>query len=93
MGRLDAVLRRTPASKGAQAPGQSSASELWLDKGPDKGPIRGSRAAKRPDPSMDRAGKGELVPHTGFQGNRFHADPPRSPSTSVRRMRRMKQDR
>jgi hypothetical protein len=60
MGRLDAVLRRTPASKGAQAPGQSSASELWLDKGPDKGPSRGSRAAKRPDPSMDRAGKGEF---------------------------------
>jgi hypothetical protein len=57
MGCLDAVLRRTPANKGArQAPGQGSASTLWLDKGPS----RTSRAAKRPDPSVDQADEGEI---------------------------------
>ena len=82
-----AVSERAPdlASVARRGPPPHGSSSLWLDqtscaasarplnrhKGPDRGPNRDRQAAKRPDPSVDRAEKANLVPHTGFLVNRL----------------------
>jgi hypothetical protein len=72
MGRLDAVLGRSPLDRPAAAPDQTV--ELWVDedpqgssaaaasgdKGPDKGPDAPRLPTKRHDLSSDRAEEGEI---------------------------------
>jgi hypothetical protein len=72
MGRLDAVLGRSPLDRPAGAPDQTV--ELWVDedrqgssaaaasgdKGPDKGPDAPRLPTTRPDLSSDRAEEGEI---------------------------------
>ena len=72
MGRLDAVLGRSPLDRPAAAPDERA--ELWVDadpegwsaaatsgdKGPDKGPDDPRRPTKRPDPNSDRADEGGI---------------------------------
>jgi len=69
MGRLNAVLGRSPLDAPDEGPAEAESTELWVDeepaawsltgsetdKGPDKGPNAGRRATKRPDLSSDRA--------------------------------------
>jgi hypothetical protein len=70
MGRLDAMLGRSPLEIFKEASGAAPEEPaLWLDrehdaatprplsrhKGPDKGPNRPATGAEEPDPSVDRA--------------------------------------
>ena len=74
MGRLDAVLGRSPLDAPDEGPTEAASAELWVDeepaawsltgsdgdKGPDKGPNAARRATKRPHLSSDRADDGEV---------------------------------
>jgi hypothetical protein len=79
MGRLDAMLGRSLLDAPDVGEGEAPAPDLWRDDEPaaspdrprtHKGSYEGSSAeipgTKRPDPSSDRAEKGDLVPHTGL---------------------------
>jgi hypothetical protein len=72
MGRLDAVLGRSPLDRPAASPDETAelrvdedpegrpATATRGDKGPDKGPDAPRRATKRPDPNSDRAVDSEI---------------------------------
>ncbi len=53
---------------------------------------RGTAGLRRPDPSSDRADEGEFGTAYRIPSELSHASQPRSPSNTMRRMRRMKQD-
>ena len=74
MGRLDAVLGRSPLDAPDEGPTEAASAELWVDedpaawsltasngdKGPDRGPNAAPRTRKRPDPNSDRATSGDV---------------------------------
>ena len=80
MGRLDAMLGRSLLDAPDVGEDEAQGQGLWLDanpaalrparsdrdKGADKGAEGGRQAAKRPDPSVDRAKRANLLPHTGI---------------------------
>jgi len=108
MGRLHTILGRSPLDApdevSAATPGDPT---LWADeepgaapirrvqrhKGADKGALARRRAMKKPDLNSDRAENGEFGTAYRIPSATSHASQPRSPSTSKRRMRRMRQDR
>jgi hypothetical protein len=72
MGRLDAILGRSPLDTPDAGPAEAEPTDLWVDeepgawsltgsetdKGPDKRPNAGRRATKRPDLNSNRADEG-----------------------------------
>jgi hypothetical protein len=62
------------------------------DKDSNKGSAIRAEANERPDPSVDRAEEGEIGTAYRIPSETSHASQPRSPSTSKRRMRHMRQD-
>ena len=82
MARLDAILGR----------GADAAQRSGGDKGSNEGSPTPAEANERPDPSVDRADKGEIGTAYRIPGDPSHASQPRPPSTAKRRMRRKKQD-
>ncbi len=106
MGRLDAVLGRSPLDVPDEGPADPSQTELWVDqapaswsafdggsdKGPDKGPAGPRRATRKPDPSVNRADEGEVGTAYRIPGEMSHVSQLRTPSASKRHMRRMRQD-
>jgi Phage integrase family len=93
MVRLDSVLGRAPRRRSARSADAVEAGGFGPDKGPDKGPNRPAAGAEEPDPSVDRAQSGEIGTAYRIPGEMSHKTPPRTPSTTVRHMRRMRQDR
>jgi Protein of unknown function (DUF402) len=93
MARLDTVLGRAARRRSARSADAVEAGASGPDKGPDKGPNRRAAGTKEPDPSVDRADEGEIGTAYRIPGETSHVSQPRSPSTSKRRMRRMRQDR
>ena len=82
MARLDAILGR----------GDDAAPPSDGDKGSNKGSPTPVEHNERPDPNVDRARNGEIGTAYRISSESSHASQPRSPSTSKRRMRRMRQD-
>jgi len=100
MGRLDAVLGRSPLDAPDEGPTEAASAELWVDeepearsltgsdgdKGPDKGPNAARRATKRPNPNSDRADEGESG--TAYRIRTGDLRLERAVSWASRRMRR-----
>ena len=60
MARLDSVLGRTPRRRSTRGADALEAGGSRPDKGPDNGPKRRAAGTEQPDPSVDRAEKGEI---------------------------------
>jgi integrase len=100
MGRLDAVLGRSPLDAPDEGPPEAPSAELWVDeepaawsltgsdgdKGPDKGPNAARRTRKRPDPNSDRAESGEVGTAYRIRTDDLRLE--RAVSWASRRMRR-----
>jgi len=92
MARLDIVLGRAPRRRSARGTDAADAGGSPRDKGPDKGPNRRAEGAKESDPSVDRAENGEFGTAYRIPSEPTHVSQPRSPSTTKRHMRRMRQE-
>jgi hypothetical protein len=78
-----------------EEPGTAAIGRVQRHKGAHKGAVKGAsggrRATERPDPTVDRAQNEESGTAYRIPGETSHASQPRTPSTSKRRMRRMRQ--